>query len=108
MLHLEIPETEFFDEEKSEFITIPKQTLRLEHSLISISKWESKYCKPFITDDPKTVEETLYYIKCMTINPHVDPNVYMCITDAMVEKVKFDNAYFRHDIGQKALKALEN
>ena len=87
MLLLEIPETEFFNEEKNEFITVPKQTLRLEHSLISISKWESKYCKPFITDEPKTVEETLYYIQCMTINPHVDPNVYLCITDDMVGKV---------------------
>lgn len=87
MLLLEIPETELFDEEKLEFINIPKQTLRLEHSLISISKWESKYCKPFISDEPRTPEETIYYIKCMTINNSVDPNVYRCITDEMVRKI---------------------
>ncbi len=86
MLPLHIPETEFYNEETNEFITIKEQTLKLEHSLISISKWEEKYCKPFISKDKKTLEETLYYIKCMTIG-NVDDRVYLCITDEMIEKI---------------------
>lgn len=87
MLLLEIPETELYDEEKNEFVTLSKQTLKLEHSLIAISKWESKYCKPFLSKDQKTVEESLYYVQCMTINPNVDPRVYRCITNEMMNRI---------------------
>ena len=87
MLQLHIPETEYYDEELNEFKTIKAQTLRLEHSLISISKWESKYCKPFIDKKEKTVEETLYYIECMTLNSGIDPKVYLAITNEMIDEV---------------------
>lgn len=80
MLVLDIPETELFDESKEEFIRIKKTDLRLEHSLVSISKWESKWKKPFLTRDKKNVEETLDYIRCMTINQNIDPNVYYAIS----------------------------
>jgi hypothetical protein len=87
MLLIEIPKTEYYDEEKNEFMYVPETTLKLEHSLISISKWESHYCKPFLSREQKTVEESLYYIKCMTINPNIDPNVYRCITNEMMDRV---------------------
>lgn len=87
MLLITIPKTEYYDEEKNEFSYIAEQTLKLEHSLISISKWESHYCKPFLSKEPKTVEESLYYIECMTINPNIDPNVYRCITNEMMDRV---------------------
>lgn len=81
MLQITIPETELFDEVHQEFIYIGKPvTLTLEHSLVSISKWEAKWKKPYLSDDQKTVEETLDYIRCMTITQNVDPKVYYALT----------------------------
>ena len=47
MLKIKIPKSEYFDESTQEFRYIKEQTLTLEHSLVSISKWESKWNKPF-------------------------------------------------------------
>ena len=68
MLEITIPETEQWDELKQEFICTKEQTLQLEHSLVSLSKWESKWCKPFLSKEDKTFEETIDYIRCMTLN----------------------------------------
>lgn len=87
MLKIEIPGIEKFDDIKQEFIYSPPVTLHLEHSLISISKWESKWNRPFLASNDKTVEETIDYIKCMTINKHVDDGVYDNITNANVLEV---------------------
>jgi hypothetical protein len=76
MLIITIPATELFNDDTQEFIQTKEQTLQLEHSLVSLSKWESKWCKPFLSKEKKTVAETLDYIKCMTITQNVDPNVY--------------------------------
>lgn len=76
MLTITIPSAELFDDKKQEFITSKEQTLQLEHSLVSLSKWESKWCKAFLSKDSKTFEETLDYIKCMTITQNVNPLVY--------------------------------
>lgn len=67
---------ELFDESKGEFLTKKEFTLQLEHSLISISKWEAKWHKPFLGDYDRTDEETLDYIKCMTLNQNVNPEIY--------------------------------
>lgn len=80
MLTITIPATEAFDEIKGEFISTKEQTLQLEHSLISISKWESKWCKPFLSKQDKTTEEVIDYIKCMTLNKNVSDEVYSCLT----------------------------
>ena len=88
MLRITIPATELWDESKEEFINIKEQTLQLEHSLVSLSKWESKWCKPFISKDIKTEEETLDYIKCMTITQNVDPNIYNFIPNDIREKIR--------------------
>ena len=77
MLQIVIPGQEFWDEQKQEFINTKEQVLQLEHSLISLSKWESKWCKVFLSKQEKTQEETIDYIKCMTITPNVDPEVYI-------------------------------
>lgn len=88
MLEINIPAKEYFDEDKQEFVTIKEQTLELEHSLISVSKWEAKWHKPFHSQDEKTVEETLDYIKCMTINNrNVDSVVYNGITSADMQRI---------------------
>lgn len=87
MLRVEIPESEYFNEATSEFINIKGQTLTLEHSLISISKWESKWHKPFLGRDQKTTEEALDYVRCMTINHGVDPLVYLSIRPKQFEEI---------------------
>jgi hypothetical protein len=79
-LRLTIPASEFWDYEQQEFVTVKETTITLEHSLYSISKWESKYHKPFISDDEKSNEETLDYIKCMTITQNVDPKLYYALS----------------------------
>lgn len=76
MLYLTIPSGEIYDERTNMFVYMKEQTLQLEHSLVSLSKWEAKWCKPFLTKTEKTVEETVDYIRCMTVNQGVDPLVY--------------------------------
>ena len=90
MLEITIPEIELFDNVKQEFVTIEEQTLQLEHSLVSISKWESKWHKLFLSNKEKTDEETLDYIRCMTLTENVDPKVYLGLTDSNVKAI---NAY---------------
>lgn len=88
MLTINIPAREFFDEETQTFLTTKEQTLQLEHSLISISKWESKWQKPFLSmNEKKTSEETIDYIKCMTITKNVDPNVYNYLSKDLINKI---------------------
>lgn len=94
MLRIVVPPTdgiELWDEHEECFIRTPStkgQTLQLEHSLVSISKWESKWHKPFLSKVAKTDEEILDYIKCMTLTQNVDPNVYACLTDENISQVK--------------------
>ena len=87
MLQITIPGVEQWDEINQVFITMKEQTLHLEHSLISLSKWESKWCKPFISKEVKSQEETVDYIRCMTIDSNVDPTVYECLTGEHIEMV---------------------
>ena len=87
MLVITIPATEMYNEETQEFFKTKEQTLQLEHSLVSLSKWESKWCKAFLSKEPKTLEETLDYIKCMTITQNVDPNVYKRLTRSNIEDI---------------------
>ena len=87
MLQITVPANELFDEKTNEFILIEEQTLKLEHSLVSLSKWESKWCKPFLTKQEKTHEETIDYIKCMTLTKNVDPDVYKHLTRDNIKEV---------------------
>lgn len=88
MLTITIPATEYFNEKTQEFFTLKEQTLQLEHSLVSLSKWESKWCKPFLSKEEKTSEETIDYIKCMTITQNVSPDVYSRLTNSNIETIK--------------------
>lgn len=87
MLEIIVPETTLFDEKNETFINVKEQPLTLEHSLISLSKWESKWTKPFLTKEDKTLEESLDYIRCMTVSKHIDPMVYSCLTDSNIDAV---------------------
>lgn len=75
MLRITLP-VELWDEGKQEFVYLPGQTLELEHSLASLSKWESKVGKPFLSKGNKTYDETLEYLKCMMLTPDVTDDVY--------------------------------
>lgn len=87
MLRITVPAQTLYDEQKEEFIDLPEYTLELEHSLVSISKWESKWTKAFLSKREKTYEETIDYIKCMTLTPDVDDEVYSRLSRANVEKI---------------------
>lgn len=93
MLYITIPETELWDEKKEEFVHVKEQKLQMEHSLVSISKWESKWHKPFLSNREKTFEETIDYIKCMTLTQNVNPEVYRCLS---VDNVKKINEYIEN------------
>ena len=88
MLKIEIPADEYWDESKCEFVNSKGQTLQLEHSLVSISKWESKWHKEFLSNKPMTHEETIDYVKCMTLTQNVDPEVYERLSRENIEAIK--------------------
>ena len=91
MLQITVPiSPEIWDEKNEEFIEPKTASLQLEHSLVSIAKWESKWHKPFLSKEPKTVEETIDYIKCMTLTQNVKPEVYDHLSKENIEEI---NAY---------------
>ena len=87
MLKITIPAREMFDEVKQEFINTKEQTLQLEHSLVSLSKWESKWHKPFIDNRNLSTEETIDYIRCMTLTQNVDPEVYQYLSKENIKQI---------------------
>lgn len=92
MLKIVVPATvvgEVYDETKEEFISITtkQQTLQLEHSLVSLSKWEMKWHKPFLIRKKKTTEEFIDYVRCMTLTQNVDPNVYKGLTPDLIAEI---------------------
>lgn len=89
MLEITIPSRELYDEQKNEFVSVKGQKLVLEHSLVSLSKWESKWKKPFLSKTSNiTNEEFIDYIRCMTITQNVNPILYLGITPSIITEVK--------------------
>lgn len=90
MLKIHVPASEWFDDETQTFVLQSKPCdLMLEHSLLSLSKWEAKWKKPFLEDKPpRTDEEFIDYVRCMTINQGVEPTVYYNLTVASIEKIR--------------------
>lgn len=89
MLIVKVPLAEVYDEEKSEFIITESFDVVLEHSLVSLSKWESFHEKPFLSSE-KTSEETLWYIRAMILSPEFPPGVLPKFTSENLEEI---NAY---------------
>ena len=85
------PQEQLWDETNECFVYKPGLKgceLTLEHSLLSVSKWESIWCKPFLSDKEKTVEEMLSYMECMTVLPNnVDPEIYKRIPQSEYDRV---------------------
>jgi len=87
-IKITIPEQEFFNEENNEFITVKETNLTLEHSLVSISKWESKWHIPYLGKNEKTPEQAIDYLRCMTITQNVNPEIYNYIPMDEVLRIK--------------------
>ena len=87
MLTITIPSQELFDEKTNTFSETKERTLQLEHSLVSLSKWESKWCKPFLNKEEKTLDETIDYIKCMTITQNIDPITYNFLSKDNIKEI---------------------
>lgn len=67
MLRIIVPGGELFNEETNEFTEFDPVVLDLEHSLVSLSKWESKFQKPFLVGGEKSSEEVLGYVEAMVL-----------------------------------------
>ena len=83
MLLLTFPEVELFDERTSQFLSLPEERINIEHSLASLSKWESKWQKPFLSKEDrhkKTPEENLDYMYCMCLTPPADQKLFDRLT----------------------------
>lgn len=87
MLQITIPSIELWNESTEEFVYMKERTLQLEHSLVSLSKWESKWCKSFISNKNITEEETMDYIRCMTLTQNVPKEVYDYMPDSVVKQI---------------------
>lgn len=93
MLTITIPKQELWNENNQEFIYSEERTITLEHSLVSLAKWESKWNKPFLVkskrdDQKKTAEEQLDYIKCMTITNNVPLDTYKMLTTENLKDIQ--------------------
>lgn len=90
MLYITVPSREYWDAQQNKFIHAKVCNLQLEHSLISLSKWESKWQKPFLSKEEKTEEETLDYVRYMTVTQNVSEQTYEGLT---VENYKSIHSY---------------
>lgn len=87
MLQIKTPDIELYDEANNRFITRKGCVLTMEHSLLSLAKWESKWHIPFLTDKQQTIEQTIDYYRCMTITKNVDPSIYESIDQKIAEEI---------------------
>lgn len=87
MLRLIVSGQEFYDEINEEFVTFDDVVLELEHSLASLSKWESKFGKPFLSSSDKTDEEVIAYIEFMVLSDNLSKEVYDRISKQNLDEI---------------------
>jgi len=87
MLQIIVPGTEYYDEATETFTTVDDVVLELEHSLVSLSKWESKFEKPFLGSDDKTSEEILEYVRCMLMTKDYSLDVFQRFSAANIQEI---------------------
>ena len=87
MLSIEVVLKESYNEETQTFVVSETFTLELEHSLVSLSKWESEFCRPFLGKDDKTPEETIWYVRAMVLTPNIPPEVFSKLSDKNIDAI---------------------
>ena len=87
MLHIKVPKGEYFNNTTQEFIEIKETELTLEHSLVSLSKWEQKWHKPFLSRENKTNDELIDYVRCMSLTQNVNPEVFKFLSTSNLEEI---------------------
>lgn len=93
MLQLDIPSSEYFDEATSRFIRTPSYTINLEHSLFTVAQWEAKWKKPFLSKTEHTSEETLDYVRFMSLDPSTPEEAFSRIGNAeLTQIIEFINS----------------
>ena len=85
MLELKVSEKELFNDDEGTFVAVAAQTLELEHSLISVSKWESKWRKPFLIEGKHDPEAYVDYIRCMCITRNVPEEVFLSLSSEEIQ-----------------------
>jgi hypothetical protein len=93
MLTIKTSDTEYYNEETSTFGSSKGRTITLEHSLVSLSKWESKWCKPFLDKKTKTDKEIKDYILCMIIDRSVSEDIIYGLSEKQINEI---NEYINH------------
>ncbi|MBQ1555236.1 MAG: hypothetical protein II828_01105 [Clostridia bacterium] len=87
MIEITVPASDWWDEQSEQFLPIEQAILQLEHSLVSVSKWEAKWHKAFLGRKEKTAEELLDYVRCMTLTPNVNALVYYGLTEQNIQQI---------------------
>jgi hypothetical protein len=87
MLKIIVPGEEYYNEETEEFETVGDFELELEHSLISLSKWESKHQKPFLSNSTKTPDEILDYVKAMVLTPNYPEDIFQRFSNIQFSQI---------------------
>lgn len=87
-ISIKVPETVLVDEGAMRRIKVPETTIELEHSLHSMRQWEAKWKKPFLSPLPRTPEESLDYIRCMTLTPGVSEYAYQLIKAEDIKRIQ--------------------
>ena len=105
MLPISIPAREFFDEQTNEFVKVGPFYLELEHSLKSISKWESKTHKSFFDNDQMTTDEFLEYVRCMTLNRVERTDAYNYLSASDISRII---AYMQDPMSGKVVKSRKS
>ena len=84
---IHVPGKELYDPIRNTFFTIKETNITLEHSLISLSNWEAKWHKPYLSETEKTSEEYLDYLRCMCVTKNVDPNVFYALDSKSIKDI---------------------
>lgn len=87
MLSLVVPAMELYDSEREEFVYTKPVSFEIEHCLLAMSRWESKWKKPFLSPDEKTSDEVIDYIRCMTMSDNVPDDVYNRLPYDVIEQI---------------------
>lgn len=87
MLTITVPGCEWLDETQGRFMKTADTVLTLEHSLVSVHKWEQRHCKPFLSSEHKTDAECMDYVRCMTLTQNVNPLVYSALTPELLKNI---------------------